>query len=118
MVRDVGLAGGRTGAVFGGALVARVILRTPFADVDAVNAGARGFVSGGGPFPSLPTPPFGAAFDGRKGWGWFVSASAMAASLRGWSGAMFSCVAALRLSVFVAVADDIKGPAMVVVGGM
>ncbi len=88
VVREVGLAGGLTGAVFGGALVALVILLGPVV-VEELNAGARGFVSGGGPFPSLFTFPFGATLDGRNGW--LVPPSAIAASFRGWRSApMFS----------------------------
>ncbi len=48
-----------------------------------------------------------------------MSASAMAASLRGCSGPpMFSCVAALRLSDVVVPVDDeaMLGPAMAIVG--
>lgn len=109
---DVGLAGGLTGAVFGGALVARIVLLAPFAVVEVLSVGARGFVNGGGPFPSLLAAVFGANFDGLNGW--FVSASAMAASLRGCS---FSCVGALRLSDVVVPVDDdaMLGPAMVLV---
>ena len=73
-------------------------------------SGALGFVSGGGPLPSLPTAfveaaaTFGAAaLDGRSGW--FASPSAMAASLRGWrSTPMFSC--ALRLPRELVVVDE------------
>ena len=54
----------------GGALVALVVLLAPAAVVvEAVSAGALGFVSGGGPLPSLfiGTFAFGATLDGRRG---------------------------------------------------
>lgn len=107
----VGLAGGLTGADFGGALVARMVLLVAAAVVEDVNAGALGFVSGGGPFPSLLacTLEFGAALDGRRGW--LVLPSAIAASLRGCKSApMFSW--ALRLSELVVdiEPDAIEGP--------
>ena len=69
VVLEVGLTGGRTGAVFGGALVARVVrLAVAAAVVDAAN-GALGFVRGGGPLPSLLAAPamLGAALDGLSG---------------------------------------------------
>ena len=67
VVRVVGLAGGLTGAVFGGALVALVVLLVAAAVVEEVKVGALGFVSGGGPFPNLFRLAFGATLDGRSG---------------------------------------------------
>ena len=109
VVLEAGLAGGLTGAVLGGALVARVVLRVAAAVVELDNAGALGFVSGGGPFPRRFTAfPFGRVLTGRNGWG--ASPSAMAASLRGWwSMPMFSC--ALRLRELVVDDAAIEGPA-------
>lgn len=115
VVLEVGLAGGRTGAVFGGALVARVVLRVAIV-VEVERAGALGFVSGGGPFPRrFAVFPFGRALMGRRGW--LVSPSAMAASLRGWwSMPRFSC--ALRLREFAEDAmEGAEREAMVGAGG-
>ena len=118
VVLEVGLAGGLTGAVLGGALVARVVLRVAAAVVELDNAGALGFVSGGGPFPSLFAAfPLGRVLTGRNGWG--ASPSAMAASLRGWwSMPMFSCALRLRELVVLDDADAMVGTERVVtVGG-